>query len=426
MKKILVNLVFLATVVILIVPINAQALSSAQKNVFDSGIYYFNVDSDAASCSVLSSETGSGPLYGPFFPKVSNPGDLVPRINNYIKDNVPNSPLSAFSEKFVQLGQQYDANPAMVVAMAQKETSLGTTGYGTPSGGYNITNLRPGGSFSAYGSYPEGIEASYKNLAGDLYLGPPSNFKTVDQVINRWAPPVENKTSEYVRFVKSSMHKMLDGIAEADATATDSASDMSTFASGSVNDAQCQSTDGYQSGANGYDLDKMAHFYQCDPKWGSLPYGHYPDGSPKTSICEGGCGITSMAMVVKTLAGSDETPLTLANKYGNVYHTDGTSWALWPVAAKAYGLKYKDIGVDFSKAAATIRQGGLVIMGVNKGYFTSNSHLLVLRAVDDKGNFYVADPNGPNNPRKDEDKPFSPDFLRTQGSLLNLFAFTKG
>src|SRR5436190_11152966 len=161
------------------------------------------------------------------------------------------------------------------------------------------------------------------------------------------------------------MHKILDGIALADGSA--SQSPPTSFPQGSTTVSQCQGSSNYQAGANGYDLsgpNAMAHFYQCDAKWANHPYG-----KGKSSICEGGCGITSLAMVVDTLSGANETPLTLADKYGDRYHgSDGTDWSLWPVAAKDFGLNEQDIGVDLDKAASIIRQGGLVIMSVNAGY----------------------------------------------------------
>ncbi|MGH7156996.1 MAG: C39 family peptidase [Candidatus Saccharimonadales bacterium] len=208
-----------------------------------------------------------------------------------------------------------------------------------------------------------------------------------------------------------------------------------SFTAGSVSASQCQSTSSYQAGANGYDLsgsNAMAHYYQCEPKWGSQPYGNNTDGSPKSSICEGGCGITSLAMVVATLSDSSQTPLTLAKQYGDAYHdAEGTSWGLWQVAATDYHLQEQDIGVDFNQAAQTIRQGGLVIIAVNSGgggYFTSGSHLMVIRAVDDQGNFYLADAaalGGHNYQGHDtENTPYSADFLLTHG-LMNLFSFNK-
>ena len=401
------------------------ALSDAQKQAFESGVLYFNVG-DQCSANL----SGSGPILGPFFPQISDTSQLTKNIQQYIQDTLPSSPLLALSSTFVSLGQKYNVNPALILAMTQKETSLGTTGYGKPPK-YNVGNIRGSGDgtgFASYDSYQTGIEAMYKNLRTGLYLAPPASETTVAQVINTWAPPSENDTSAYIAFVLDAMSKIYTGITESGASNPSSGASTASFTPGTTSDSQCQATSSYQAGANGYNLsgpNAMAHYYQCDPQWANQPYGYNSDGSPKSSICAGGCGITSLAMVVATLSNSDVTPSTLAKQYGNTYHTDGTSWGLWPVAANDYSLKYQDLGVDFNKAASIIRQGGLVIISVNAGYFTSGSHLMVLRAVDNQGNFYLADPNGPNNPRQDENKPFSADFLRVQGNAIGLFGFTK-
>lgn len=192
---------------------SAHALSSSELNSIYGNSVWYDPDSGTGQDELnfcLGGPGGSGPLYGPHFPQVSDTAALSSAIRDYITKTVPNSPLKNFSDVFVGLGQQYDVNPALAVAMAQKETSLGTAGYGTPSGGYNITNIRPNGSFARYSSYNEGIEATYKNLSGSLYLGPPTNYTTVSQIINRWAPPSDNNdTSAYVQFVGDVMKEIL-------------------------------------------------------------------------------------------------------------------------------------------------------------------------------------------------------------------------
>ena len=55
---------------------------------------------------------------------------------------------------------------------------------------------------------------------------------------------------------------------------------------------------------------------------------------------------------------------------------------------------------------------------------------MVIRAVNDKGEFLLADPNNAGNKAKEgvgdtNNKPYSAEFLRTQGSLKHLWAFSK-
>jgi hypothetical protein len=198
---------------------------------------------------------------------------------------------------------------------------------------------------------------------------------------------------------------------------------------GTGSSSGCASTGGSgAAGANGWDLtgpNAMVYYGQCDPKWGNQPYGN----PGQSSICDAGCGITSSAMVIATLADKSQTPLTLAKKYGPTYHTDGTSFALYPVLAQDFGLKEKSIGLDFSQAAATVKAGGLVIIAVNPGHFTTEGHVMVIRAVTADGDFLLADPNNAGNKslgRGDTNNtPYSASFLQNEGAAVQMFAFTK-
>lgn len=193
-------------------------------------------------------------------------------------------------------------------------------------------------------------------------------------------------------------------------------------------DTLCDGTTGPGNGAGplGWALtgvNAMVGYDQGDPKWADHPYG-----TGKTSIAEGGCGIASLAMIIATLTNNKSiTPLTLANKYGDTYHVSGgTSWALWPVAARDYNLKEKDLGLDFNAAADIVKSGGLVIASATApSHFTGGGHLLVIRAVTANGEFLFNDPNGQGHSGDSETRSFSADFLRGEGGIGTLFGFTK-
>lgn len=416
------------TTALIILPQPVAAISAAQKQVLDEGAYYFNVDA-AEACTAISGETGTGPLMGPHFPDVANPGDLVNRINTFIANTQPSSPFVGLGDAFVAAGQKYNVNPAMIVGIANKEESLGTTSQ--PANvinhdSFGVTGIAGFPTVDGFVSFPS-FAASIDPVTGYIastYLDPAGSrySTTVLEIMKNGYTPGSNY-GQAAALTIAAMHKILDGIAETGSGAAASAAAAASFTPGSTTSGQCVGSGGYQAGANGYDLSNMAHYYQCDSQWGNDPYG------AGGTICATGCGITSLAMVVQTLTGTSETPATLASKYGT-YNIGGTSWTLWPAAANDYHLQYQDLGTDLNKAASVIRQGGLVIISVMNGYFTSESHLMVIRAVDSNGNFYMADPNAPGNKAKGHDtenQGFSPDFLTnpSQGHFNHLFAFTK-
>lgn len=74
----------------------------------------------------------------------------------------------------------------------------------TPSDGvnpYNVGNLRPPGSSTGF-QQPTSYEEGIKGLDNQLKIyGEKHGVKTLRQAINRYAPPSENKTNDYVDFV---------------------------------------------------------------------------------------------------------------------------------------------------------------------------------------------------------------------------------
>ncbi len=184
-----------------------SALSEEQRKVFDSGIQDFLVKETV--CIGSSNSGDGGPLLGPRFPAGINENELVQKIHDYIAATRPDSPLIGHAQEFVTHGKSFNVNPALVVALAQQETSLATTGNAQPPQ-YNVFNIRNGrgGSFGNYDSYSDAIRAVNELLAGELYMGPPSNFTTIEEIMNRYAPPVENETNAYVAFIKDVMQKI--------------------------------------------------------------------------------------------------------------------------------------------------------------------------------------------------------------------------
>lgn len=380
---------------------SSLALSQAQREAFRSGVLYFNTEDGTGG-----NACGGGPLHGVRFPKINDIESLKQKIEAYIHDAEPSSPLISHAGDFVSSAQENDVNPVVMVAIGQVESQFGTTGHGPPpqNNPFGIRGSGRGG-FRDFPDYKTAISELAQLLAGHLYIGPPSSFTTIEQIMNRYAPPFENDTTHYIEFIDNVLEKLL-GNGTVDTT--------SSGCGGSAGEL------GWElSGDHG-----MVSYNQGDPKWGSQPYG-----AGKASIAESGCGPTSLAMIGSTLLGdSSITPLTVATKYGDQHHIpgDGTNWTLMPVFAHDNGLKMQDLGTDLSAAAEIIRSGGMVLVSVAPGYFTTGGHLMVIRAITPDGTgFYLNDPNGDGKHGDSEKRSFSADFLNSEGSLRHLWGYTK-
>jgi hypothetical protein len=433
-KKVLFTLLTVMTVVSFLGNSLVSAASSdTLQSILDNTPYYAP---GTGSCGLTDGPVGSGPIFGLEFPEVSDAQALATSINTFIANTDPDSPFINMGQYFVQAGQQYDVNPAMMVGIASKESSLGTN---TVTGSYDAFGLTADGDISNM-PYMDGItflpswqasislEAQY---ISNTYIisGAPYPSSTVYELITHYTP---DDPGEQTAITLDVMHKILDGLSTTVSGQTDSDADSPTSGCSAP---QGSSSTTYIPSQNGYSLsgaNAMAHFYQCtllDGKtiapWNTVEYGQ------AGTVCAGGCGITSMAMVVDTLTGATETPGTMAVKYAAFGSTGGTTWGLWPAAAKDFGLTYTDLGTNFDAAANIIQQGGLVIVSVYSGYFTGDSHLMVIRAIDNQGNFYLADPNAPGNTERGDPTEtigFSTSFMENTalGHATQLFAFTKG
>lgn len=68
--------------------------------------------------------SGTGALTAPANLNPQTAGDC---LDKYIKDNVPSSPMIGKGETFVQSGQQYNVNPALMAAIGHHESQFNTT-----------------------------------------------------------------------------------------------------------------------------------------------------------------------------------------------------------------------------------------------------------------------------------------------------------
>jgi len=273
----------------------AVAISQSElHSIYNDSVWYKigqSTPDDSLFC--LGGPGGSGPLYGPFFPKVADTATLAQYIKDYISTTRPDSPLINLASAYVGYGQQYNVNPVLVLAITQKETSLGTAGYANPPK-YNVGNIRgdsgDGTGFNSYSGYQDGLKAIFELISGPLYLGPPSNDTTIAQVMRTYAPPSDNNdTVGYIKFIMDIMKRILGSLPEG----SDPANNLCTPGSsppGTVN------TDGYafpvgpQTKSAGYNL--PCGKFTCH--WDGSPAADIIrpniDGAPVYAITDGEIG----------------------------------------------------------------------------------------------------------------------------------------
>ncbi len=133
---------------------------------------------------------------------------------------------------------------------------------------------------------------------------------------------------------------------------------------------------------------EVMYYNQMDERWADIMYG------TSSTIGQGGCGPTSMAIVTSTLTGEPHDPVELAQwsvANGHRCEGNGSYHSLIPAAAAAYGLTCeKDL--DAQGIVDALSSGKLVVVIMSKGHFTKGGHFIVLRGVTSEGKILVADP----------------------------------
>jgi hypothetical protein len=126
------------------------------------------------------------------------------------------SPAHGTGRAWVELGRQYDIDPAFALAFFIHESTAGThpNWAGLKSDGtttYNVGNIICAGyptcygRFRSYNSWEEGIEDWYRLIDVEYIEG--RGTHTVAEIIPVYAPAVENDVGGYVRVVE----QMVDG-----------------------------------------------------------------------------------------------------------------------------------------------------------------------------------------------------------------------
>lgn len=134
---------------------------------------------------------------------------------------------------------------------------------------------------------------------------------------------------------------------------------------------------------------KIPHFMQTDSRWGGLSYGN-------STIAAGGCGPTSLAMVVAGLTNPNMTPKDMARwseAHGYRINGVGTAWGLMSTGAQSFGLNVMTVSrKNPNKIVEELSKGNPIIASMGPGHFTSGGHFIVLRGLNENGKILVNDP----------------------------------
>lgn len=134
----------------------------------------------------------------------------------------------------------------------------------------------------------------------------------------------------------------------------------------------------------------IPYFNQTDKRWGAYSYGN-------STIFNGGCGPTSLAMVVAGLTGrSDINPKVVADwsvANGHRAEGQGSYWSLMTDGGRNYGLKVEAVSrKNPNKIIEALSKGYPVVVSMGRGHFTNGGHFIVLRGLTKDGKILVYDP----------------------------------
>lgn len=133
-------------------------------------------------------------------------------------------------------------------------------------------------------------------------------------------------------------------------------------------------------------FEEVPHYFQTD--YPDTPYGRFGD-----TVATDGCGITSLAMVLSYLLDEEILPDRLAEEYGRYCTGSGSSYKLFPAAAKDYGVTIEKQGGAWSRAVETLKNGQVIIAHMKGGsIFTTGGHFIVLDGITEDGRILVKDP----------------------------------
>lgn len=174
-----------------------------------------------------------------------------------------------------------------------------------------------------------------------------------------------------------------------------------------------------QSGAGGSCKEEepagdFVYYNQNDSKWNEEP-----------EIAGGGCGPTSIAMIIASKKDKKVTPVDVAKFLKGTGEWTGNSggikWSGFKSAGDKWGMKVTDIGKDWTKAKEALKADKFIaISGTGAAPFTTGGHIIVARGITDDDKIIIANPAPMNS--SPEKTPYSTSELEGAG-LANMWVY---
>lgn len=133
----------------------------------------------------------------------------------------------------------------------------------------------------------------------------------------------------------------------------------------------------------------IVYFSQTDKRWATSSYG-------RSTILSGGCGPTSLSMVVAEYKDSNITPVDVTNwSYANGHRAEGQGsyWSLIREGGKYYGFNVLTLNkTNKSEVIKQLNKGYPIIAAMGPGHFTRTGHFIVLTGIENN-KILVNDPS---------------------------------